>query len=207
MTNMHRRGFIGRGTQASLLALLFGFLAAVPASAQSSSSDPLPQIEIDNFGRVTERFYRGAQPDQQDYKALAALGVNTIIDLRDDPKSFARSATEAAGMKYVNIPMSDKKRPSDEQIEAFLNVIKDPSTGAFYVHCKGGRHRTGVMGAVYRYNYDKWNYDQVYKEMKHYDYYSRWGHGKLKEYVQDYYQRMQTDGVIVSNEASSNPNR
>ncbi|HSE96972.1 MAG TPA: hypothetical protein VLD57_01805, partial [Blastocatellia bacterium] len=68
---MHRRGFTGRRAQATMLALLFGFLAAVPANAQSNSPDASPKVEIDNFGRVTERFYRGAQPDEADYKALA----------------------------------------------------------------------------------------------------------------------------------------
>jgi hypothetical protein len=60
------------------------------------------------------------------------------------------------------------------------------------------------MGAVYRYNHYQWNYDQVYREMKDYDYYSRWGHGALKVYVQDYYQRLQTRGVEASSGASSN---
>ncbi|HWP43542.1 MAG TPA: tyrosine-protein phosphatase [Blastocatellia bacterium] len=195
---MHK-GFSVARLSASLIVLSF----AVAASAQTKQLDEFPQVDIDNFGKVSDRFYRGAQPDEEDYKVLASLGINSIIDLRNDPREYARRAAEAAGLKYFNIPMSDKKRPSDEQIEAFLDLIKDPATGVFYVHCKGGRHRTGVMGAIYRYNFDGWNYDQVYKEMKQYDYYSRWGHGKLKEYVQDYYERMQTKGIAVSNETST----
>jgi protein tyrosine/serine phosphatase len=192
--------------QAAVLVFLAGIFST--ASAQSNQPNGPSQIKIDNFGRMSERLYRGAQPKPEDYKALAALGINTIIDLRNDPREYARSATEAAGMKYINIPMSDKKRPSDEQIDSFLKLIKHSPDGVFYVHCKGGRHRTGVMGAVYRYNSDGWNYDQVYKEMKQYDYYSRWGHGALKEYVQDYYERMQTNGITVSSgAASSNPNQ
>jgi protein tyrosine phosphatase (PTP) superfamily phosphohydrolase (DUF442 family) len=202
-----RRGFNSKKVQATFLVLFFGLAFITPASARPDEPEGFPQIDIDNFGQMSERFFRGAQPGEEDYKALADLGINTIIDLRNDPKEYARPATEAAGMKYVNIPMSDKKRPSDEQIEAFLKLIKDPATGVFYVHCKGGRHRTGVMGAVYRYNHHRWNYDQVYKEMKKYDYYSRWGHGALKEYVQDYYQRMQTSGITVSSETSSTPNK
>jgi hypothetical protein len=54
------------------------------------------------------------------------------------------------------------------------------------VHCAGGRHRTGVMGAVYRFNHYNWNYDQAYAEMKKYDFYTRWGHGDMKKFVQDY---------------------
>jgi protein tyrosine/serine phosphatase len=120
-----------------------------------------------------------------------------VIDLRDDAKDYEKPAVEALGMRYVNIPMSDKDYPREEQIEAFLKLANDPDTGAFYVHCAGGRHRTGVMGAVYRFTKYGWNYEQVYKEMKDYDFYSRWGHGDMKKYVQDYWQRVQTSAPVT----------
>lgn len=192
-----------RRIQSSLFVLALSFAAVATAAAQSGQTEKFPNVKIDNFGQMDARFYRGAQPKPEDYKALAAIGIKTIIDLRNDPEDFAKEATEAAGMKYVNIPMSDKKRPQEDQIEKFLSIINDPETGAFYTHCRGGRHRTGVMGAVYRYNHDRWNYDQVYKEMKQYDYYSRWGHGALKVYVQDYYERMQTKSIEASTDATS----
>ena len=56
----------------------------------------------------------------------------------------------------------------------------------------GGRHRTGVMGAVYRFNHYGWNYEQVYGEMKDFDFYTAWGHGAFKDFVQDYWQQVQT---------------
>jgi protein tyrosine/serine phosphatase len=136
---------------------------------------------------MDEYFYRGAQPKPDDYRSLAALGVKTIIDLRDDPTNYEKPDAEAAGIRYVNIPMSDKKKPSADQVLAFFKVADDPASQPFYVHCAGGRHRTGLIGAVYRFNKYGWDYDQVYKEMKNYDYYSRWGHGAIKEYVQEYY--------------------
>src|SRR4030095_3680585 len=109
-------------------------------------------IKIKNFGQMDDRFYRGAQPKETDYRDLAALGVKTVIDLQDDPKAYEKQNVEALGMRYVNIPMSDKSYPKAEQIATFLKLADDPSTGKFYVHCAGGRHRTGVMGAVYRFN-------------------------------------------------------
>ena len=43
------------------------------------------------------------------------------------------------------------------------------------------------MGAVYRFNHYGWDYDQhIYAEMKKFDFYTRWGHGDLKKFVQDY---------------------
>lgn len=181
--------------QTALLALLFGLSITAFASAKSKSSDPFSEIEISNFGQVDDRFYRGAQPKEDDYDELASLGIKTVIDLRNDPKSYAKQIVESLGMRYINIPMSDKKYPNDSQVEEFLKLVNNPETGKFYVHCAGGRHRTGVMGAVYRFNFYNWNYDQVYKEMKDFDYYSRWGHGNMKKYVQDYFQRIQAGQI------------
>lgn len=177
-----------RNVMSSLLAVL------ALASAGQAQEAPKPEtravnveIRVKNFGQMDERFYRGAQPGESDFKDLAAIGIKTIIDLRADPMGYSRQATEAAGMTYVNIPMVGKKYPTEEATKAFLKLTSNPDTGKFFVHCAGGRHRTGAMGAVYRYEFYDWNYDQVYKEMKQFDFYTAWGHGSFKDFVKDYY--------------------
>ena len=152
---------------------------------------------------MDDRFYRGAQPEESDYKDLKALGVKTVIDLQDHPTSYEKRDVEALGMRYVNIPMSDSSYPKEEQIAAFLKLVKDPTTGTFFAHCAGGRHRTGVLGAVYRFNVNHWNYDQVYAEMKNYDFYTRFGHGDLKTFVEDYAKRMPSSATSTTAAASS----
>jgi protein tyrosine/serine phosphatase len=152
---------------------------------------------------MDDRFYRGAQPDQEDYKALSELGINTIIDLRDDAKDFAKAAAEAAGMRYVNIALDDKKYPEAQKVEEFLKLVNDPQTGKFYVHCAGGRHRTGVMGAVYRFTHYGWDYDRTYAEMKEYDFYSRWGHGPMKQFVKDYWEQLQAHATASTAAAAA----
>jgi protein tyrosine/serine phosphatase len=174
-----------------LLALASLLIFSAAAFAQSSSKPDFSSIKIKNFGQMDDRFYRGAQPKEGDYKQLAALGIKTIIDLQTDPKEYEKRDAEALGMRYVNIPMSDTSYPKDSQIDQFLKLVDNPETGKFFVHCAGGRHRTGVMGAVYRFNHDGWTFDQVYKEMKDYDFYTRWGHGDMKKYVEDYWSRVQ----------------
>ena len=176
-----------RNTPAAFLTILALAILSCAQAPQSSFA----QIKIKNFGQMDERFYRGAQPKEGDYQSLAALGIKTVIDLRDEPTAYERPAVEALGMRYVNIPMSDKHYPKAEQIETFMRLVNDPATGKFYVHCAGGRHRTGIMGAVYRFNLYHWNYDQVYKEMKDYDFYTRFGHGDMKKFVEDYWQNVQ----------------
>ena len=175
----------------SSLSVLFAVVALVLASSitaftQELNKTDVSKVDIKNFGQMDSRFFRGGQPKENQYQELAALGITTVIDLQDDPTSYEKQSVEALGMKYINIPMSDSRYPESAKIEQFLKLVDDPSTGKFYVHCAGGRHRTGVMGAVYRFNHYNWNYDQVYAEMKKYDFYTRWGHGDMKKFVQDY---------------------
>lgn len=175
----------------ALLALITVLSLSATASAQETTNTTTPAIKIKNFGQMDERFFRGAQPKEKDYKDLAQLGIKTIIDLRDDPEEYEKRIAESLGMTYVHIPMIAKKYPTQEATELFLKTVNDPSTGKFFVHCAGGRHRTGAMGAVYRFQFYKWDFEQVYKEMKQYDFYTRWGHGAFKDFVQDYYSQLQ----------------
>src|SRR5499433_1071545 len=166
------------------LAIILAFGTAAVAK-KSPDLAAFSKIKISNFGQMDERFYRGARPKQSDFQVLKDLCINTIIDLTDNTPE-ERGYAEAVGLKYVNIAIPDKKDPSDAQVAEFLKLVNDPATGKFYVHCAGGRHRTGVMGAIYRFNHYNWNYDQVYAEMKKYDFYTRWGHGEMKKFVEDY---------------------
>jgi len=170
------------------LALVFSLSALGFAKVKDNS---FPSIKIGNFGQMDERFYRGGRPKPEEFKNLAALGIHTVIDLTDNSREREQPAVEATGMRYINIPIVDKTNPSVEQINEFLKVVNDPTTGKFYVHCAGGRHRTGVMGAVYRFNHDHWSYDQVYAEMKKFDFYTSNGHGKQLDFVQSYAQQFQ----------------
>ena len=71
----------GRWQKASALALLSMFVLAGTATAggKRTSGKAAPTVNIDNFGQMDERFFRGAQPDEGDYTGLAALGINTVI--------------------------------------------------------------------------------------------------------------------------------
>src|SRR5919112_4547526 len=177
----------------SLVASLFAvFLLSAAAYAKGSSNPAFPNVHIKNFGQMDARFYRGAEPKGlEDVQALKDIGINTVIDLQEKPEPDERGEVESLGMRYVNIPMVDKAYPKPEWVAQFLKTVDDPATGKFFVHCAGGRHRTGSMGAVYRFEKYGWNYDQVYAEMKKFDFYTSWGHGDFKTFVEDYARQMQ----------------
>ncbi len=141
---------------------------------------------------MDEKYYRGAQPMPDDYASLAAIGINTIVDLRNDPTDYEKSAAEAAGIKYINVPMSGWKSPSDADVDKVVGILNDPASGKVFVHCKAGIHRTGITGAVYRMEKYGWDYEKAYTEMKNYNFSSGLVHGALKGYIRDYAKRPKT---------------
>ena len=76
-----------------------------------------------------------------------------------------------------------------------MKLMNDPTTGVVYAHCKAGKHRTGLTGAIYRFEKYGWDYDKAYKEMKNYDYTSWPVHFNIKSYVQDYAKEMKSRPV------------
>lgn len=162
-------------------------------SSGFSQSEPkaFPNVNIINFGQMDERYYRGAQPNPGDYQSLKELGVNTVIDLRNDPTEYEKREVEALGMKYINLPMSGWKSPKDSEIQQFMTIMNTPETGTVYVHCKAGKHRTGITGAVYRQAKYDWDYKTAYKEMKNFNFTSWPVHFALKGYIREYFEKIE----------------
>ena len=167
-----------------LLLALQGFTTA----AQDVSAPP--PISIENFGKVNDNYYRGSQPSSEQFQDLKRLGVKTVIDLRKDRVEQASGWARAAGLQYINIPLTTKKAATEDQTNEFLKLVNDPANQPVYVHCKGGRHRTGQMTAIFRITNDGWTSDQAYTEMKKYDFEDSFFYPRsLKKYVFSYYDR------------------
>jgi tyrosine-protein phosphatase SIW14 len=143
-------------------------------------------VTIDNFGQVNDHIYRGGQPKGDHFRQLAVLGVKTVLDLRGDSEPDSKNEAEQAGLRYINLPLEPKRYPQAGAATRFLEIVNDQTNWPVFVHCKGGRHRTGAMVAVYRMEMDHWTVDQAYNEMKQYDFYTAGGHGCFKAYVYDY---------------------
>jgi protein tyrosine/serine phosphatase len=183
-------------------AFLLATAPAVPAPAQQAvaaaapASAGAPHIRIDNFARVNDQYYRGAQPHGSDYADLAALGVRTVIDLQTEGESPDEArAVEAAGMRSIRIPMTQHVPPTAEQTAQFLAIVNDPAMQPVYVHCRGGRHRTGVMTAVYRMQNDGWSPGEAFQEMKHYRFGLDILHREFKSFVLRYTPVAATPGL------------
>lgn len=178
---------------ATLAALVILFaLSGMRIPAQQAGTSP---VGIENFGKVNDNYYRGSQPREADLAQLKRLGIKTVIDLRGDFVEKGPTWVRNAGMQYFNIPMKASRPATDEQVNYFLSLVNDPKNWPVYVHCKGGRHRTGAMTAIYRITKDGWTADQAYKEMKEYDFENGifGGPVRQKKFVYSFYERHTAD--------------
>lgn len=173
------------------LGILLSALLAGAVWPAGQSTTPAG-VGISNFGRIGDGYYRGGQPDDAGFAELKRLGIKAVIDLQEDGDRREPAWVRRAGMQYFNIPLSSRRPATEAQTEYFLRLVNDPQNQPVYVHCAGGRHRTGEMTALFRITHDGWTADQAYQEMKRYDFYSAFGHGSLKEYVYQYYREHQS---------------
>jgi tyrosine-protein phosphatase SIW14 len=178
--------------------VLVAWLLAVPAAAQTRDVSA-SKVQIDNFGQVSDTYYRGAQPTGRDYADLASLGVKTLINLAsDDADANEKAMAERTGMKYVQIPMTTHEPPTAAQLSQFLALVNDAANQPVYVHCVGGRHRTGVMTAAYRMTKDGWTSEQAFAEMKKYKFGADFLHPEFKAFVYDYRAPASAAPVVVA---------
>lgn len=204
--------------QTAIFFLAIGFSLAMAFAAQAETNGKgdkrerdkgrsSEECDVKNFGKINDHIYRGGQPDEDEYKQLSGLGIKTIIDLRNDAKTKARYLAEGAGMRYINLRLDSKVPPTKEESDKFLQIVNDQANWPVFVHCAGGRHRTGVLLAVYRMEVDGWNANQAYEEMKDFKFYSGWGHGEMKDFVFDYYRRLNRQRIQTATLPATRPRR
>jgi protein tyrosine/serine phosphatase len=168
----------------TVLAFIFSLVAI--ACSPTPQSNQNSNLKIENFGCINANYYRGAQPDKRDLAELHALGVRTIIDLQIEGEADEQKIVETLGMKFYRIGMTAQSAPTPDQVAEFLTIVDDPASQPVFVHCAGGRHRTGMMTAIYRLTHDGWTADRAYEEMKQYEFEKGFGHDELKDYLYEY---------------------
>jgi uncharacterized protein (TIGR01244 family) len=143
-----------------------------PSPVTGARRANLSPAYVPNFHYVDAHVCRGAQPAPGGWNALANLGIRLVIDLRPDgelQEHWTRSeqeAVEAAGMHYINIPMDGWTAPDDKQV---LRIIATLESGErVFVHCRGGKDRTGTVIACYRIVHNHWTSDRALSEAASY---------------------------------------
>lgn len=180
------RGFSSRLSLARLSVWVALLATALFCARENAQARGLPVQEgILNFGKISERLYRGAQPDSAGIQNLKRLGVKLIVNLRMPGDCWKNEAAEAAanGILYTNFPMSGAGRPSDNEVRQILSLF-EAFSGPIFVHCQHGCDRTGTIVACYRIAHDHWSGDLALREAKRYG--ISLFEVRLKRYVADF---------------------
>lgn len=176
------RKFLNAALCASLLCVTPALHAqpstATVLSAPTSYGQKLAVPDIHNFGKISDQLYRGAQPGAEGVKQLKQLGITAIVDLRREnasERNREKEQAQAAGIRFVSIPVGGWNAPADAQVAEFLSLFADPKQKVF-VHCRFGEDRTGVFVAAYRMAVQQWSTQQAIQEMHFFGFNAFWHH-------------------------------
>jgi protein tyrosine/serine phosphatase len=117
-------------------------------------------------------------------RTLKEHQIKTVINLMEeepDPKLrqtyfnggkvLERDICDRLGVKFIylqadTIPLQQSNRMAPKAIGEFLAIMNDPANHPVLLHCRAGLHRTGVLSAVYRMEYDKWSPARAWMELR-----------------------------------------
>ncbi|NOT46178.1 MAG: hypothetical protein HOP17_00315 [Acidobacteria bacterium] len=163
------------------LAVIVFTVVQLAVSSQTVSKD------LPNFHKLNDQLYRGGQPKADGFAELKAMGITTVIDLRDDDGNALKekALVEKAGMRFVNKPLGNWSRPDLNDIDEILKEIDTPANQPVFVHCKRGKDRTGTVIAVYRMTHDGWTAKRAGDEAEELG--IGWWQFGMRDFINDYY--------------------
>ena len=139
------------------------------AIAHADCTDLLvsPDVPITAFHQVHSNLYRGGRPNADGLKALAALGVKTILNIDNDSASIAEETriARSLGLREISIPLSGFWAPADADVDRILAVMADSAHAPLYIHCQHGHDRTGLLVGLYRIEISHWTVADAWAEM------------------------------------------
>jgi tyrosine-protein phosphatase SIW14 len=184
-----------------LLALLVvAALVVTPILLHRHLYNQNRRLRVVTDGKV----YRSGQMTAQGFtEAVRRHGIRTVMNLQDeypDPDvrlsvwgSGTIKETELCrqlGVRYVHLPPKliprrelPQRRP--ETIDEFLTLMDDPDIYPVLLHCKAGLHRTGVLVAAYRMEYEGRTPREALRELRD-NGFGLWASTAANDYIAQY---------------------
>lgn len=176
-------------TRRTLIAALPAAFFPVPGMAQTSRpanwAQPVAVPGVPNLHQITPLLYRSAQPTQDGFASLAALGIKTVISLRQTVNDIPL----AAGTPIIlqRIPMKSRyvaEKGGAKVVEAMRDLYAGLEVGPTLIHCHHGADRTGLIAALYRILTQGWSREAALQELIHggFGYHPIWAN--IPRYIQ-----------------------
>ncbi len=121
--------------------------ADAPADAPAVATMPAATPSGVELRRPQPTLYTAGQPASDDWPAIAQGGVGTVINLRTPGEMKdrdERAEVEAAGMRYVALPIAGHEGVTGDNAKALADLI-DAAHGSVLVHCASGNRAGGLL--------------------------------------------------------------
>lgn len=151
----------------TMICACAAMLVALVAAGAAAQSKRQRAEGVTNFGRVTDRYFRGGEVTAGGVTSLYDMGVRTIVNLRDKPSPEEEEAAKQLGITYHSFPMSGHAAPDPKTVDRILSIIRDAKSPV-YVHCSAGKHRAGTICALYRMREQGWTAERAWDEQASY---------------------------------------
>ncbi len=155
---------------------------AIPAAYYRSSYAQAKRLRVVTPGR----FYRSGQMTADGFRdAVRRFHIRTVINLQQEnkdpfmpvawmgkPSILESELCKSLGVRYVSLDggelLSDEEAETQRPkvIDEYLRILDDPTSYPVLVHCLAGLHRTGLMTAIYRMEYEDWSQAAAVREMR-----------------------------------------
>ncbi|HEX8560896.1 MAG TPA: protein tyrosine phosphatase family protein [Pyrinomonadaceae bacterium] len=157
-------------TAAAAVLLVSGSRAA-PARRQEERArleriEQTLKADVPRVLCLSPRLATGGQPSLQAFGKLAGHGFRSVLNLRAASEGVdlekERAAVEAAGMRYLHVPVAGGA-PRAEQADEFIRLVGDEANHPMFVHCATA-NRVGALMLVYRVLEHGWSEEAALEE-------------------------------------------
>lgn len=118
--------------------------------------------DLPNFYQVSDNLYRGAQPINNGMWQLKKIGVKSVLNLRSLHSD--RKLLKGTALNSYRLRMK-AWHAEEEDVVAFLKIVKEKKNTPLFVHCQHGSDRTGTLVAFYRIVFCGWSKEKAIYEM------------------------------------------
>jgi hypothetical protein len=155
---------------------------------------------------VAGHFYRSGCMTAAGFRdAIQRYKIRTVINLMEEdrdpdlpagyfvPEPHVHESelckSLGAKMEFLFVDVLSPGKAATERpdtIDRFFKIMDNPASYPVLIHCKAGLHRTGVLSAVYRMEYQGWTRLQAWRELRSHgfgDFVCDASNDQVKQYV------------------------